>query len=301
MSTGLVVALLEDEQAELRLVTGARSNLEKIASNDGYATPASVGRVRLNLRIRDAGLLWSNHAYSEAAKLLQHLPTPRETDLRNDLQRARDLSLAFAAWDRFDHAQAFALLERYRPLLGAKHPEWYNVLKKLTEAGADREPLRLFDLYLNARRRAASERFDDAIARLYRLLEWSAQWLLKEVSGLDTSNLPEDCIPEGLAIPLNREGRRQAGLFQAWELLSRHGPAPIPTLWEQERETLLDLLKLRNHSILAHGFVPLQPSDWKRLEAWTEAKLLPLLLGITRNAPYRIHQLPEQLPSLFPD
>ena len=35
------------------------------------------------------------------------------------------------------------------------------------------------DLWRNAERRAVQGRYDDAVARCYRMVEWTAQWLLR--------------------------------------------------------------------------------------------------------------------------
>jgi len=162
------------------------------------------------------------------------------------------------------------------------------------------EPLRLFDLWRNAERRAAQGRYDDAVARTYRLLEWSAQWILQTSAGIATDDVPADKIPEGVELTRNRQGKYQAGLFNAWAMAASYGGEAMAAFWRAEEQNMLDLLKSRNHSILAHGFKPISAAHWQAFSEWVSEKLLPLLLTLTSEEPYRIKKLPEQLPTMLP-
>jgi CRISPR-associated protein (TIGR02710 family) len=300
MSAALVTFALDEQDIGLQLITGSRTNLVKVESGGGYVTPASVDGSRLRRRIQEAVSVWSRHAYAEAAELLEHIPSPRESRLRGQLHRARDLSEAFAAWDRFDHAAAQTRLVRYASILGKTHGMLFSQLHKLTEDGPAREPLRLFDLYRNAQRRAAAQRYDDAIARLYRLVEWSAQWLLREQTGIKTDDVPEEKIPQGMVLSKNRKGQYQAGLYQTWELAAHYCEAAIGDFWSNEQNSLSDQISARNHSILAHGFRPLEKQAWLDFSTWIDNKLIPTLLSITGDrVHYRIHTLPLQLPDRY--
>jgi len=301
MSAALVVAALDDEGVKLQLVTGSRANLIQVESGSESTVPASVEATRFQQRIHDAVAAWRRFAYVEAADSLRSIPMPRDSNLRGQLQRARDLSEAFAAWDRFDHVTAQRIITRYRSLLDGSLGPMLKTLDLLNKNVPAREPLRLLDLYRNAERRAACQRYDDATARLYRLLEWSAQWLLREHSGIDTSDVPVEHIPPGLELTKNREGRYQAGLYNAWALAAGHCGEGIAQFWHQEQKILLDHLQTRNHSILAHGFEPLDAQSWHRFASWIEDKMLPLLLDITNDQKkYRIRHVSEQFPSRYP-
>jgi hypothetical protein len=301
MSAALVAAALDDEGVKLQLVTGSRANLIKVESGSEDTVHANVQATRLQRRVQDAVAVWTHFAYAEAADLLRNIPTPSDTGQRGKLQRARDLSDAFAAWDRFDHATAQTILGRYQGILGPSLGPLFGILGLLNKEVPAREPLQLFDLYRNAERRAAAQRYDDAIARLYRLLEWSAQWLLREQAGIDTSDVPVDKIPPGLVLSKHRDGCYQAGLFNAWELSAHYCGENVTQFWREEKNVMLDHLQARNNSILAHGFEPLNEEAWQRFAGWIEGKLLPLMLSITDDRKkYRIRQLPEQLPKHYP-
>ncbi len=295
MTAGLVSAALESAGVELQLVTGSRADLIKVRSGMEAVAQATVERVRLERAMRPYVDAWRRFAYAEAYQGLAALPHPRDRTLAARLALLRDLSRGLDAWDRFAHGAALDLLEPYRPRIGASWSALLMALKRLTGPDEGQEAARLFDLWRNAERRAAQGRHDDAVARIYRLLEWSAQWLLRGRCGIDTGDVPPDRVPPGMALAPNAKGRIQVGLLEGWELLAHHQPdSPAGAFFRAERNALLDWLRMRNHSILAHGFQPVAESDWRKTMEWANARLLPMLLQETAGS--RIKEPPPQLP-----
>lgn len=295
MTAGLVSAALESDGVELQLVTGSRADLIKVRSGMEAVTQATVERVRLERAMHPYVEAWRHYAYAEAYQGLAALHRPRDQRLAARWAMLRDLSRGLDAWDRFDHRTALEWLEPYRPRIGARWTPQLIALKRLTTEDSAQEPARLFDLWRNAGRRAAQGRYDDAVARVYRLLEWSAQWLLRTRCGIDTGNVLVPQIPRGMLLTPNSKGKIQAGLMSAWELLAHHQPdSPAGQFFNAERNTLLNRLQMRNQSILAHGFRPVAESDWRPLAAWIETQLLSALLreAVSLN----IRELPPQLP-----
>jgi CRISPR-associated protein (TIGR02710 family) len=297
MTAALVLAAVESEAVSLQVVTGARADLVKVYDGSQSGLVVSDEGIRIRRAMAPYLAAWQRFAYGEAADGLRRIAIPRGASLRAELQIARDLSSAFDAWDRFDHRTAWDQLELYRPRLGAAAAPWFTALKSLTAKPEDlrRTPARLWDLWLNAQRRAAQCRYDDAVARGYRLLEWTAQWLLGTL-GIDTGDLHEEAIPAGLSIPPNADGKRQAGLRNAWELAAHHLGGDVRHFVETESSHMLDQLRKRNYSILAHGDRPIARADWEVFSGWIEAALIPLLrdqaarVGLKTLAP----QLPGQ-------
>ncbi len=295
MTGALTIAALERPGVELRLVTGARADLVKV--HDGTQAGGGVGVEGIRLRRGMAPFLaaWDRFAYAEAAIGLANLPTPRDLKLRAELQIARDLSRAFDAWDRFDHSAALTLLDAYRSRIGAALASHLTFLKHLTadEGEPRRAPARLWDLWLNAQRRAAQGRFDDVAARLYRLTEWVAQWILRG-AGVDTSNLRPDQIPPGLEITPGRSGQLQAGLMDAWTLVEHHGGEAPTAFARTKRGQILDHTLVRNASILAHGETPINQGAWEAYARWAESSLLDLLAAEAIRVGLKLR--PRQLP-----
>ena len=292
MSAALVMAALESRGVELHLVTGNRADLLKVSDGTQYSATAISDTIRLHRAMEPYLGSWRRFAYDEAAAGLEAIAPPKDAALRVRLFRARDLSRAFAAWDRFDHDEARRLIDLYAAVVARDLQPHLNILRALTGTSPRREPAQLLDLWRNAERRAAQGRYDDAVARVYRLLEWSAQWLLKSRCGIDSSDVPRDRIPAEVELSANREGKFQVALFAGWELFCVLSNGPAVDFFRSQRSTLLNHLQMRNHSILAHGFTPISRNEWLQFSDWCRETLLPVLLqesGLKEMAP----QLPE--------
>ena len=93
----------------------------------------------------------------------------------------------------------------------------------------------------------------------------------------------------------NWDGRRQAGLYAAWELVREHVPGGPRDFAERARKRMLDHLKTRNESILAHGFRPVTAEGWSGFRGFIEQDFLPMLREQAAQAEFRMD--PPQLPT----
>ena len=301
MTAALVCAALESDRVELQLVAGARSNLDRVVSGTERAMTASVARLRLDRAMAPQLAAWGRFAYREAAFGLDQIRIGAGTPDRQRLGLARALSHALALWDDFDHHGALARIDPFRGEVARRWP-WMlpelHRLKRPDRAESEppqNEPARLFDLWLNAERRAHQGRFDDATARVYRLIEWVAQWQLRTCLDLDTADFPVDQLPAGSDARPGRNGKIKIGLSQAWQVVGERLPDPVGRFAVQQVDKMLDLLQTRNGSILAHGFCPVQKSDWEKAEAWIQEHFLPMLLRAANEA--GLKEVPPQLPT----
>lgn len=114
--------------------------------------------------------------------------------------------------------------------------------------------------------------------------------------GIDTGNLREDQIPPGVSIQPGADGRRQAALRNAWELAAHHLGSEVERFVQAERDHLLDHLRRRNYSILAHGDLPIARGDWEGFAAWIESALIPLFRDQAARGGLKVlaPQLPRQ-------
>ncbi len=316
MTSALFQAALATPGSSLQFMAGRRDTLDRIADGSERATDIPVDWLlaeRTEARLRAA---WKRFAYAECANGMRELVDNLETDAKAPdatVQRMRDLAAAaaaFDAWDRFDHDTA----ARQLGPLSARHA----ALKRFADLARElsrEEGARLSDLWRNAERRACQGRFDDAVARCYRLIEWTAQWHLKRTFEIDTGKLnwesPHlsqqviDCA--GLR---DQTGKRTlSGLVQALQLAAALEPdgcfdrllkGPFPERRGKTGEKRLrDMLDLRNRSILAHGEKPLGGEDWTKfadfMAHWNSQVLHPLLkaAGICHDPP----QLPNEPPA----
>lgn len=319
MSAGLLQAALGRPGVAVQIMAGERSATDQVRA--GTERPFRL-RFDATLAARDlerAAAFWRAFAYGAAAGVLapwlaedegrvDDLPAPLAARLR----RVHALSEAFDAWDRFDHGAALRLLEK---LPGGAPDELLPALRRLaanagrTERRGTRErwlppedPLIPLDLWRNAERRAAQRRFDDAVARCYRLTEATVQWVLWSEKGIDTGAVDRARVHRDTAERLTE--RNELSLIAAYSVLGNElgrthpfyrlmkGPFGDGTV----RTGLDGWIRVRNDSILAHGFRPIAAEDWGKIAKWCQHALVPWLEAETRKQGLTLPQLPRKPP-----
>lgn len=203
-----------------------------------------------------------------------------------------ELAVVYDQWDKFQHSEAIKgfkhVIEhlnsyvsvggktKYQGLL----TEVQNNFERLKELAIDtkqfKKPSRslIIDLIANAERRAAENKYDDAVARLYRALEMVAQVAITEppLSVESASNFPEAKLPEALkedyVKQYSRDGKIKLGLEALFKVLNSIDP-PHPhaqTFWAYY-ERLRNVQNARNQSILAHGLTPVEKTTYEALRS----------------------------------
>ena len=303
MTAALVCAALERDNVELQLVAGARPNLDRLQGGTEQAMTASVDRLRIHRSMVLYLRAWRRFAYHEAAEGLTGIRIAADSPDRPRLELARSLSLALAHWDDFEHENALGLLDGYASRVASRFPQMLPTLRLLASANendARRETARLFDLWLNAERRAKQGRFDDAVARWYRLMEWTAQWQLQtKLDVKTTADFPRDKLPPKLHVAPALDGKIKLGLMNAWKVVKHHLSGPAKVFIDEHEDRLRGLLELRNNSILAHGFEPVKETKWQDLHLWTKESFLPVLRALATEA--GLKNEPKQLPTELPE
>lgn len=104
--------------------------------------------------------------------------------------------------------------------------------------------------------------------------------MLSRRADIDTADVPAE-IARAAVPPLqpNREGKYQAGLYAAWKLAGTLATGAARAFFEGHEQLLLDHVKARNDSILAHGFEPITRETWTRMSTWFEAAVVPVLVA----------------------
>ena len=113
----------------------------------------------------------------------------------------------------------------------------------------------LGSLINNARRRADENKYDDAIARLYRSLELIAQIKLKKEYNINTSDVDLEILKEydiDLDFISNANGTIKISLDQDYKLLDALND-DLGKFYIKNNQHVLSSLSTRNNSILAHG------------------------------------------------
>lgn len=268
----------------------------------------------LGLLALDSALeLLRTHAFAAAEAVLQQaVRRVTEPARKAELGAVSSLAGALADWDCFQHRTA---LNKLRELPRHTHnlaaalgpaivPAALAATSRLTThlaaivaagPGGPSRPL-ILDLLANARRRLDERRWDDATARLYRVVEATAQFHLAAAGLPSTSAVPLVKVPEplrGRLTPYASDGLARLGLQDAWELLQHLRPDVVrpfaeASLDHREKSPLV----ARNQSILAHGFAPVSEKLARQLFA-IALKLLPARETDLPEAPTAALNLPS--------
>ena len=240
----------------------------------------------------DAVTAFNHGSYPAAAEQLA--ASMRSMEAGSDKRALAALSetiKAYAEWDRFQHKKAaehFLTALTARNDLAAVFTDPADLIREMekhqdlctTLTVRNRMSwLLVDDLIANATRRARDQRFDDAVARLYRACESIAQVQLHERWQIeDTGRIPLEKLPPSLQSAWNpraRNGCVQIGLQDAFRLLASLGDELGTRFIEQKLTGQNSCLEERNKSILAHGFDPVSKKGYDQL-----AKAVHALRGI---------------------
>lgn len=236
--------------------------------------------------VEDAVTVFNHGEYAAAGDLLDiAAKNAGKPEVKRELATLKAVVDAYAAWDRFDHktaVQRFGDALRYRNDLAAIFPHESHSLiahleqhrERVAQLADQEEPTAEWveDLLQNARRRAAEGRFDDAVARLYRVTEALAQLRLRDKHAiLNTNAVPLDKLPESLQAEWSGRARDDRtitlGLQDSYRLLKEYGDEMGRQFFESDSadNDLRSLLVARNQSILAHGFRPVGKKVYTQL------------------------------------
>ena len=250
-------------QKKLCLVAGKRGE-------NGVVTPGTeAARVQNLFAAYDKYLLdrakeaFNSYRFGEAMGYLDRIVALEDKEEYKKLVKAYDL------WDKFEHEKAFQMLA------GVKAGETANnksFLGRLMNA-REKQDFILVDLMNNARRRMEEGKYDDAVARLYRIIELIGQSVLRtryeinssdvDVWQLETLGKLEKNTIEKYEKLRDEEGKIKLPLRKDFELLQDLGDEVGKKFLEDKK--MQDLLSKRNNSILAHGLVPVKREDAERM------------------------------------
>ena len=280
MSAALVTAGLEEALRELSYIAGERGEGGRVVSGTERAISLAPNRLRVR-RIMEQAITEFNAVRFDTslAMLNQIKELIRLQSVLQTVDTLRALALGYCAWDQFDYKLALSELDG---LTGnALLPEW-GLKSKLERhkrflhrvKNSDYGVERATDLWNSAERRKVEGRFDDAVARLYRLIEYIAQVrLFCDHNGLKTGDLDISLLPESLRASYKekagRSGKIELGLYESYKLLKvlDNDLGHLFITKYDETEELKKVLGLRNQSILAHGFGPLSQNGCETAQA----------------------------------
>jgi CRISPR-associated protein (TIGR02710 family) len=295
MSAGLVLASLSRRPGvTLQITTGRRTDLVRVTNKTERPLNVAMSRIVVERQMEVLSAGWQEFGYEAAATGFEKLRLETNAaggskDLVGELRFRAELSGAFAAWDRFAHNDAAKRLDRLRRHLPAGllvYSEIAQTLARDDEEGKFQAGF-LRDLLLSAERCGRRGRYDDAVARLYRLWEATAQWLLFVGEKIETKRIDPRGLPDRIVAGQNphpKTGTIELGSSRAWALWRHLQPESAATrFWTDSFEGTSNEAAFtfhsrhRNLSILAHGTEPVTLKHWNKIYHWTANSFMEMV------------------------
>ncbi len=271
MSAGIIVSAIENNCDYISYITGTRDNQGRVKTGTEKMNTFRPNQIYATKYIELGKQFFNKYLFQAAIDLFEKAKNMcHDETLHNEVELYISLAQAFNAWDKFDHEQAkniFTEITRNKQALVLKEnkeiKKTIEIIKQHLHTIASNQfsDTLIIDLFKNAQRRYSEGKYDDAIARLYRLLEYIAQVLLdkhniyqKDAQGKsDTSKLDVEKLPQHL----KEKYTPAIGLSKSYELLCDLNDEIGKKIYDvMKKKDVKQILGIRNSSILAHGFVP---------------------------------------------
>jgi CRISPR-associated protein (TIGR02710 family) len=271
MTAALAMLATIYEANELSYISGKRANgivqpgTEQIISIRPYFATAEQ-------KIKTAIQFFNKAQYEAAMSILNQIQkTIRDPVIINRTTPLLNLAKAYALWDKFQHQKAFKTLKEIDMPELAQNKQFLGQIVNRLIQNKEPEPYLIADLISNAERKGnEQQKYDDAVARLYRTMELMAQYKLKTQYGINPSKAETSKIPEELLKKWNIASETETiklSLERDYELLKALGDK-LGEKYEEDKE-LKNLLSKRNTSILAHGLEPVNKQTYRHLRIKT--------------------------------
>jgi CRISPR-associated protein (TIGR02710 family) len=268
MSAGAVLAAT-GKMANLSYVSGKRVGGKVVPGEEKLVISTSRKAV-IEEQYRHLAKLFDAYQFASCIRLIDAIKeTTGDPEEIERLKVYRDICEGYYQWDIFNHEKAKEFLSKIKEIPN----ENKEFLGRLTSTKERRESHLIADLLNNSQRRKKEGKYDDAVARLYRVVELLAQYVLKSRYDAETSNLQlgkigravEKCpdLREELEREKDEKGRIRIGLTKSYKVLYCLGEKIGEEFFNNRR--LQDLLGKRNESILAHGTMPITEHDYDQL------------------------------------
>lgn len=310
MSAGILLAATEYPDVVVSIVKGDRDDLVKVKDGTERVKSTRTNIPFLNSIKKQVIKLIELFDYASAMELTKDALNIPDLNNKheNHFLELRDFCSCLNDWDNFNHNDALELLKQKKCLPKKFETQLQNVVnsRRCLEEGKPIPPRKgfsryevLFDLLENAKRKAIQEKYDDAVGRLYRVTELLAQAYLKFEYKIDTSNvivseLPEEAKNYYYEKYKNRE-TIELPLLESYRLISKlNKSSEISKIFENQENRIMRGLEVRNYSILAHGFNPVDESRYNEVyDILIENFVTPILEELIKDYQSEYYQLPN--------
>ncbi len=231
-----------------------------------------------------ASLFFNTCQFKACRDLLVDL-TQKTTQRRTVYKKLSNLVEAFLNWDLFRHQDGLMSFKASRlddleedqdqriasfaVACGKLRPRLDSILKCSGQGKLPCLPLAL-DLFANAERRFIEGMVDDAILRLYRVVEMLAQGRLLDGYNINAGDVTQEQLPETIREKYmqhylnDRDNKIKLPQYAAYGLLESLGD-PLGLRFAAEEKRFLGIQQARNYSYLAHGFQSAKEDTYRSL------------------------------------
>lgn len=279
MGLGAGAAAMINEGCELTVVAGNRHDLIKIKPGMEFLRSFPENQLQLRVKSDMANALFATLDYAGCEGVLAGILLKNAEHDGGVTQQKLYISRVLHLWDCFQYEEAQELLarvegDRYKKLLGSLKQvigalKWFDRCVEKPENTKQPILVVAYDVLKNAERRAKQEKYEDAMSRVYRAVEMYGQFCLMNGtpqlynSDLNISLLPEERQADYAKLA-NAKGKVQIALVQTYKLLDQLNH-PVGEVFSRHEEELKWVLEKRNYSFLAHGTVPVNKEEWKKV------------------------------------
>jgi len=230
-------------------------------------------------------LLFNAYQFSAAGTLVDSI-LEKTTKFKPLFRQLAFIIEGFYKWDLFQHSAAAQVFKRARiDDLATSEDQTIcrfskavdrsvhklKAILELSDSGRKLCRELILDLFANAERRAEEGKTDDAILRLYRLVEMLAQERLFNTYGIDTGNVRSEQLPEDLESEFRKQYEKdghikipQAAAFRLLKALKD----PLGEIFETAKKDFQKIQNARNFSYLAHGIQSGKEGTYSKLRSF---------------------------------
>jgi len=272
MSAALVLIAIKFRCGHLKYISVERNAEKKVIEGSERSITFEPLGIFASYTIENAVEFIRRYQFNSAISLLEPIKNVQKGLLsESDKFLVENLILiaeAYDCWDKFNHIQ---FKNRYEKIKFGHHLlEMFRITNKdiisqIHQIGEDLNKEKIsapaiVDLLNNAHRRIEEGKYDDAVARLYRVIEMIGQWRLIEKYGQKSNDINLKEVPNKSKEWLEKkrdekDGKIKIGLQAVYQLLEDYDDE-LGKDFNQDNK-LRGLLQERNNSILAHGTKPI--------------------------------------------
>jgi CRISPR-associated protein (TIGR02710 family) len=280
MSSAIVAAAIERKVSTMSYVSGERdkNNGGRVISGSERVMSLQPKVIYAVRTVKQATHFFNIYQYEAAIAILDEISDYHKGEKGRELVK---LAQAYNARDKFDFEGArkiFAEITEVKELNLVSKTEIQQAFKSVKLLASEapfnlRGPELVRELWSNAKRRAQFGSYDDATARLYRLLELIGQVAFYEHFGYTNSEIPvDDKLPLRLRPKKASQETIKISLRQTFEYLQDEG-VEVGVIWKENWKGIEKILSSRNYSILAHGLTAVTKEKYQQFSNQVEAFL----------------------------